>query len=194
MKETVKERIMMYLKYKDISKTAFEKSTGLSKGYMTQLRNCPKADKLSRILEIYPDLNRNWLLTGDGCMLNGGDDEQKDKSSGESEGLMNSFVSEIGNLMVDKLINHYSLGDIDNFAQKLNISVQTVEKWKIEGRIDAKVVYEKCPDISAAWLLTGKGNMFDYEGQNMERALSEIDYLKGKIAAYESIMKAKGLL
>ena len=194
MKETVKERIMMYLKYKGISKTAFEKSVGLSNGYMTQLRNCPKADKLSHILEIYADLNRNWLLTGDGCMITGGNDEQTGKSPGEKDCLMGSFVSEIGHAMVDKLINHYSLGDMENFAQKLNVSVQTVEKWKIEGRIDAKVVYEKCPDISAVWLLTGKGNMFNYEGQNMERALAEIDYLKGKIAAYENIMRAKGLL
>lgn len=194
MEETVKERLMMYLKEKNITRTAFEKAAGLSNGYMLQLRNSPGLEKLSRILSAYPDLNRSWLLTGEGNMIKSNEEEGTTNPSDSDVVMRTSDLAEFKVCMIDKLINHYSLGDITDFANKLKVSRNTVENWKAQGKINAELIFERCPDISAVWLLTGKGNMFCCEGQEMDRALAEIDYLKGKIAAYEGILKAKGLL
>lgn len=70
METTVKERLIKYLKFKGIGQTRFEKLAGLSRGYITNLRKEPAASKLLNILNAAPDLNQNWLLTGEGDMLN----------------------------------------------------------------------------------------------------------------------------
>ena len=69
METTVKERLIRYLKYKNLGQTKFEKMAGLSRGYITNLRKEPAASKLLNILNAAPDLNQQWLLTGTGDML-----------------------------------------------------------------------------------------------------------------------------
>lgn len=69
METSVKERIMIFIKDKNLSVKGFEASCGLSNGYLRQLRNSPTVDKVEKIISAYPELNRDWLLTGKGNML-----------------------------------------------------------------------------------------------------------------------------
>ena len=73
MEVTVKERLIQYLKKKGIGRNKFEKAAGISIGYISNLKSSPGADILVKILNAAPDLNRVWLLTGEGEMLNGSD-------------------------------------------------------------------------------------------------------------------------
>lgn len=73
MEETVKERLIKYLEYKKIGRNKFENAAGLSLGYITKLKNAPRPERLVGILHAAPDLNRVWLLTGEGPMLNNSD-------------------------------------------------------------------------------------------------------------------------
>ena len=73
MKETVKQRLILFYETKGLSKKAFERMCGLSNGYMDKLRNCPSPQKLESIYLKFPDLNRVWLLTGEGDMLSPND-------------------------------------------------------------------------------------------------------------------------
>lgn len=41
MEHTVKERLIEFMKYKGLSQAKFEKSVGLSNGYINQLRHAP---------------------------------------------------------------------------------------------------------------------------------------------------------
>lgn len=66
---TVKERIIIYINSKGISPHGFEVRCGLSNGYLRQLRNSPTGDKIEIILATFPDLDRKWLMTGEGEML-----------------------------------------------------------------------------------------------------------------------------
>lgn len=65
METTVRQRLIEYLEYKGIGRNKFETIAGLSLGYITKLKNAPGADKLVNILSAAPDLNREWLLTGE---------------------------------------------------------------------------------------------------------------------------------
>lgn len=67
---TVKSRLLEYLKYKRISQVEFTKSIDVSSTYIGAMRKGIPASKLKRIITIYPDLNRDWLLYGEGEMLN----------------------------------------------------------------------------------------------------------------------------
>lgn len=71
-KETVKDRLIKFIKSLGIGKTKFEKIVGLSNGYVNKLKNAPGADKLASIEKSYPLLSHEWLMTGAGEMLKSG--------------------------------------------------------------------------------------------------------------------------
>lgn len=62
--EGVKERLTKYLEYKGISQSRFEKSLGMSNGYVNNIRMSITPDKLQKIALSYPDLNIAWLMIG----------------------------------------------------------------------------------------------------------------------------------
>ena len=70
MEQTVKERLMNFIKSSGVSVRAFERACGLSNGYIKELRKSPTADKVRSIMDAYPELNAQWLMTGEGEMLN----------------------------------------------------------------------------------------------------------------------------
>jgi repressor LexA len=67
-------RLKEYLDYKRINISTFERSVGFSNGaFASQLKNDKTigVDKLENILKTYPDINGDWLLTGEGEMVKG---------------------------------------------------------------------------------------------------------------------------
>lgn len=68
--DSVKSRLIKYLEFKNISKSEFGRTIGVSSAYITSMRKSIQPDKIKAIIESYPDLNTNWLLTGEGEMLN----------------------------------------------------------------------------------------------------------------------------
>lgn len=70
MEATVKQRLIDFIKSEGLSVREFEKRCGLSNAYIATLRHSPSTNKLSTILSAFPQLNRVWLLTGEGEMLN----------------------------------------------------------------------------------------------------------------------------
>lgn len=66
---SVKERLILYLDYKKVSKSDFGRSIGVSSAYVTSMRKSIDSEKLQSIAKNYPDLNIGWLMTGEGEML-----------------------------------------------------------------------------------------------------------------------------
>lgn len=66
------DRFLQYLKYKGISENKATKECSLSQGLLHQAKN-GKSDlgskSLDRILIIYKDLNKDWLISGHGDMI-----------------------------------------------------------------------------------------------------------------------------
>lgn len=69
MNESVKDRLLQFLKASGIKKGTFEKQCGFSNGYMNQLRHEPSREKIEIIISKYPKLNFKWLMTGEGKMI-----------------------------------------------------------------------------------------------------------------------------
>lgn len=65
----VKERILEFCDFMKIRPTRFERMCGLSNGYLNKLRHEPSREKLEAIFAVFPQLNKQWLLTGIGNML-----------------------------------------------------------------------------------------------------------------------------
>lgn len=66
----VKDRIFLFLEKQNLSKAEFERRSNLSNGYLNNFKGRLGAEKLEYILSAFPQLNRTWLLTGTGEMLN----------------------------------------------------------------------------------------------------------------------------
>ena len=66
---TVKERLIGFLEYKGISKSEFGRIIGVSSAFITSMRKSIQPDKVESIAFNFPELNINWLMTGEGEML-----------------------------------------------------------------------------------------------------------------------------
>lgn len=91
MENTVKERVEIFLKAKKISKTNFGKAIGASNAFVSSMRKSIGPDKLQSIASAYPDLNIEWLLTGEGQMLK--PQTANSVSVGSVSGNGNNFVA-----------------------------------------------------------------------------------------------------
>lgn len=69
METTLKQRLILFIKYLNMSQSSFEKELGLSNGYINNISKGIGADKLQRILCGYPMLNSEWLIDGKGEMI-----------------------------------------------------------------------------------------------------------------------------
>ena len=65
----VKERLKEFIKLEKMSVSDFEKSINTANGYVNSISKSIGVDKISTILENYPNINIEWLLTGNGEML-----------------------------------------------------------------------------------------------------------------------------
>lgn len=69
MDATIKDRILEIIAAKRLSVREFERRCGFSNGYVRQLVERPSTEKTDAILKAFPDVNRVWLLAGEGAML-----------------------------------------------------------------------------------------------------------------------------
>lgn len=69
MGTTVKQRLARFAEFRNLSISKFESLCGLGNGYVGKLKSEPGSKKLDDILRAFPELNRDWLLYGEGEML-----------------------------------------------------------------------------------------------------------------------------
>ncbi len=64
-----KERLLIFLKHLGIGQTKFEENTKLGRASISKIKNGMSAPNLAKISSAYPELNIDWLLSGEGSML-----------------------------------------------------------------------------------------------------------------------------
>lgn len=69
MADSVKDRLSDYLRTIGVNKSEFGRRIGVSSAFITSMRKSIQPDKIRAIQAEFPDLNTNWLLTGEGEML-----------------------------------------------------------------------------------------------------------------------------
>lgn len=62
-------------------------------------------------------------------------------------------------LILNKIKDYYSIERDADFSRFLGIKPQTLSSWHSRNTFDIELLYSKCVDIDANWLLTGKGPM-----------------------------------
>lgn len=77
---TVKGRLMLFLREKRLSQSEFGRILGVAPTYIGAMRKSLSADKVNKLIRAFPDLNRDWLLYGEGCMLRDSEAESPGKA------------------------------------------------------------------------------------------------------------------
>lgn len=67
--ETVKDRIISFIQDEKLTVRGFEKRANLSNGAVSKMGNSPRTTLVEKILNAFPKIDRDWLLTGEGEML-----------------------------------------------------------------------------------------------------------------------------
>lgn len=60
-----KERLKQFIKNNGLTVKSFELSIGASNGYVNSISKGIGKDKLDKIIEVYPNLDALWLITGE---------------------------------------------------------------------------------------------------------------------------------
>lgn len=63
------ERVLTFIDYLGVSTSEFERYCGLSNGAVSKMGDNTRMATLDRISKAYPQINVNWLRTGEGNML-----------------------------------------------------------------------------------------------------------------------------
>lgn len=66
--DTVKKRLLEYLRANRISQSEFGRIMGVSRSYVSTMREGMSFDKVDKLREKFPSLNIDWLLYGEGDM------------------------------------------------------------------------------------------------------------------------------
>lgn len=66
---SVKERLKKFIQTQKMTVIEFERSINASNGYVNSIHKSIGIDKLNDVIEKYPNLNIEWLLTGKGEMI-----------------------------------------------------------------------------------------------------------------------------
>ena len=107
-----KERLVEFQLSLGITKAEFERISNLSNGYINKLKGNIGDEKLDGILKAFPQLNRVWLLTGDGEMLKESKSIPHKVDSGVADKAVESFVP---------LLPVYAYGgSLNDFATSVN--------------------------------------------------------------------------
>ena len=128
MDTAIKDRTIEFVRRKGLTMKAFEQKCGLSTGYVTSMRKGFGSDKLNNVLTAFPDLNRDWLLYGEGDMLKGnvtqnGNHTQNANGSGITQTVASaneaSLITEISEMR--KLVQEQVRNNQDQFNRLMSV-------------------------------------------------------------------------
>lgn len=71
--DSVKNRLLAYLKANRITQAEFSRMTDVSSSYVSAMRESMSLDMQKKVKEAFPDLNMQWLIYGEGDMVIQGD-------------------------------------------------------------------------------------------------------------------------
>jgi len=113
----MKERLIEFLAHLGIGQKKFEQNCGLSNGFVDKVGNNVTIKTLDKISAKYPELNINWLRTGEGEMLKSSTAKEKIRPISESE-----------NYKMVPVYNFDAVGGMDSWNEVID-SPTYIEKY-----------------------------------------------------------------
>lgn len=122
---TTKDRALRFITYKGLSIKKFEEMCGLSNGYLNSMKSGFGNGKLAQVLTAFPELNRDWLVYGEGDML---------KSDVSQSAKSDNTIQVSGNNVDMRNINQ-SKGNTDDAKRVKELEERVAELTKDKERL-----------------------------------------------------------
>ncbi len=90
----VKEKILQFIDFKGISKYKFYQDTGIANGILSQKGGISEENVL-KTLSYFPEINANWLLTGEGEMIKENHNNMTNNSISSSNVQQGNHINDV---------------------------------------------------------------------------------------------------
>lgn len=133
MPDLVKERLLQFIEDENIEKARFERETGLSNGFVDKVGSGIRSNSLDKIRKRYPYLNIDWLLTGEGDMINTGAINITGDGNIANTGIVEGGIKKgSGGFLLDALKGEGLDGEMSNYTPKQVIEALVSKLKKLE--------------------------------------------------------------
>lgn len=159
--ETIKERLISFIKSLGIGQGKFESQCGLANGYVNNIRRSITPEKLQQIALCFPMLNTGWLMTGEGEMLK---QDSYNIKTGEVVGNGNSIGSPV----------NQNIGEVtgQNAGRDIHIAASCDNEIWLKELEKQRLLTEKAQHIAETaqtQLSTALAQITDLINQNKEQ-------------------------
>lgn len=162
MEIPVKQRLVQFIKYMNLTQKEFEERCDMSNGYVSNIRKSIGTDKLQNIVQQFPELNRDWLLYGEGEMIKP------------------SITTNSGDITITDVRNSHisNVGHGGNYGgASLNTPTRS-EDCSGEASADIRELLQGAPVIPTALCREGGCDILEYIEENPEEV--EISPIRAK--------------
>lgn len=140
---TTKERLKEFVSKQGLGQNAFEKKVGIAVGYLASKSISVTSDTIEKVVDNFPDLNLDWLITGEGDMLknsgamagsNQGDGNKIEYKNGGNVGVGNTVnvtLPEFGTQKIirpDGSVELTSIGSNGDASDKLKMENESLKE------------------------------------------------------------------
>lgn len=126
------DRLDKFMVFKGLNDNKITIETGISNGLIGKARKKGggiSLENISKILNTYPELSVEWLLTGNGDMLK--ENNQKQKNMGGDNSTLNNINGKVkGNIT----ISHNQLADFVDLHKQMNEIIKATQSQLTESQ------------------------------------------------------------
>ena len=140
---TISERLITFIRSEELSICEFERLISAGNGYVKRIKNRIKEDRLAEISTKFPHLNIEWLLNGEGEMLQKTDrvkENQAVYSALPTPGKKTISMTDIDYKTVIKAMEN----DLSNQQQTISSQQQTIHNQQQTINVYRKLIGELC--------------------------------------------------
>ncbi|OAV69101.1 hypothetical protein Barb6_01996 [Bacteroidales bacterium Barb6] len=132
----MKERLIAFLSYLGIGQLKFEEKVGLSRGFVNKVGDSITLNTAKKIIAAYPELDKDWLISGDGEMLKTNTQENNVSTNGGIVGIQGNGHQITNNDIAGIIELQKGYQDMIKKSQeqidKLIEIIKNYESWKKE--------------------------------------------------------------
>lgn len=145
VKENVRSRILSIMEREGLNAGAFATSINVAQATISQLlrgRNMPSTDVLIKLHQRYPDINLDWLITGEGSMTNRSGLETPVDSLKTSETENESNISGYPLFAENQINLNTNQASANN---RKEMALENLASNKTEQGIRQNIIYKEMP-------------------------------------------------
>lgn len=160
METTVLQRIRSFIEYINVSDRKFAETIGLPQTTISSLfkrGNEPNVSIISAILKAYPNINMEWLISGNGCMV-------KHNIVEDGNQIIDTDVLERFEQFINSQYPNY-IKSLDLISKELHIAEGRLDDILFDGAFlnYSEIITLSDSSLNIEWLLTGNGEMLKLE-------------------------------